>query len=67
MNIVLYTTHCMKCKALEKKLADKGIEYEEVSDIETLQEMGLMSVPYLKVDDNMMDFGTAVKWVNARG
>ena len=64
MNVVMYSTHCPKCCVLEKKLNDKKIEYEEVNDIEIMQEKGIVTVPILEVDGEMMDFKKANEWVN---
>ena len=36
MNIVLYTTHCPKCKVLEQKLKDKKVEYCICEDIDEM-------------------------------
>lgn len=62
--ITLYTTHCALCVVLEKKLAQKGIKYTEVDDIIEMNKLGILSVPYLKVDDKFMKFKEAVAWVN---
>lgn len=64
MNVVLYSTGCPKCKILEAKLKTKNIEYSEITDSNTMLEMGLMSVPVLKVDGERMQFKQAVDWVN---
>ena len=66
MNIVLYSNDCPKCKILEKKLNEKGIKYEICRDV------GLMpnkiieanTVPWLKVNDELLNFGQAVKYIN---
>lgn len=60
----LYSTHCPKCQILEKKLAQKGIEYVEVNDTQRMLDMGLKSVPWLEVNGQMMDFNQANKWIN---
>lgn len=60
----LFSTGCPKCQILEKKLAQKGIEYNEVNDIQQMLDMGLKSVPWFEVDGQMMDFNQANKWVN---
>lgn len=64
MNIILYTQGCPKCQILEKKLAQKSIEYVEVNDTQQMLDMGLKSVPWLEVDGQMMDFNQANKWIN---
>lgn len=66
MAITLYSTHCPKCKILEKKLTDKHIEYSEVNDTNTMIEKGFMTVPMLVVDDKTMDFAQANQWINER-
>lgn len=63
MNVVLYSTHCPKCKVLEMKLKQKNISYEEVTDVELMQEKGFMSVPKVEVDGVVYDFKEAVDWI----
>lgn len=60
----LYSTHCPKCQILEKKMAQKGIEYIEITDTQQMLDMGLSSVPWLEVDGQMMDFNKANQWIN---
>lgn len=62
--LTLYSTRCPKCQILEKKLAQKGIEYVEVNDTQQMLDMGLKSVPWLEVNGQMMDFNQANKWIN---
>lgn len=65
--ITIYTTAtCPKCRILKKKLEEKGIEYEEFTDEEEMQRMGIMAVPVLDVDGRMMDFPDAINYVNER-
>lgn len=64
MNVVLYSTHCPKCKVLETKLKQKNVEYVEVDDVDTMLAKGIKSAPYLEVDETLMNFNDAVKWVN---
>ena len=63
-NIILYSTHCPKCNILTNKLNSKKIQYKEVTDIDEMQKLGLMSVPYLSVDGKLLDFAAANKWIN---
>ena len=62
MNVVLYSTNCPKCKVLEKKLNSIGIDYKIVTDENLMISKGFSSAPMLEVDDNIMDFGNAVRW-----
>ena len=62
--ITLFSTHCPKCNVLEKKLKAKNIEYEEVNDVEAMKEKGIVTVPVLEVDGEVMDFKAASDWSN---
>ena len=65
--VTIYTTAtCPKCKILKKKMDVKGIEYEECLDEEKMQALGIMSVPVLSVDNKLLDFPEAVKYVDER-
>ena len=61
----LFTTHCPKCKILEKKLQDKKIDFEICEDTAKMQELGITSVPTLTFDDTKLAFYDAVKLVNS--
>lgn len=64
--IKLYSTHCPRCNVLVAKLNQKNIKFEEITDINTIEKMRIMSVPMLLVDDKLMDFKEAVTWINAQ-
>ena len=64
---ILYSTHCPKCKILEKKLDNAKIKYEICDDRELMTEKGFDFMPILEVDGQTMGFSEAVKWVNERG
>ena len=66
-NVILYTVHCPKCNILEKKLQQKGVEYNINEDLEGMLARGFKEAPMLEVDGEIYDFGKAVKWVNALG
>ncbi len=61
--ITMYSTHCPKCKVLSMKLAQKGIEFEEVDDMEEMRRIGLKSAPALKIEGNILDFNKAIEWI----
>lgn len=63
MNVILYSTHCPKCKVLEMKLKQKNIGYVEVTDVKLMQEKGFKSVPKIEVDGVVYDFKEAVDWI----
>lgn len=65
MKVTLYSTAvCPNCAVLRKKMDAKGIEYEDKQNVEELQALGINRVPVLKVDDELLDFGKANKWIN---
>ena len=66
MDVTLYTTGCPKCMVLESKLDSKNIDYAKETDADKMIELGFSSAPMLKVDDELMDFGKAIKWINER-
>jgi glutaredoxin len=66
MNIILYSTGCPKCNVLKKKLDMAKIEYEICEDEDVMEQKGFMSAPMLEVDEVVMDFGLAVKWIAER-
>ena len=51
---------------LKTKLQSKNIEYAENHNIDDMRKLGIMSVPYMMVDEHLMDFGEAISWVNAQ-
>ena len=64
MKLVLYSTGCPKCNVLKRKLQQKNINYEEVTDISVMKEKGYLTVPVLEVDREAMDFRSANDWIN---
>ena len=65
MEIVFYSTHCPRCRVLEKKLQEKNIQYTEVDDVVQMQELGLKNAPALSIDGaKPMNFTEAIKWIN---
>ena len=66
MNVVLYSTHCPKCKVLALKLKQKSIDYEEINDVEVMKSKGFVSAPKLEVDGVVYDFKEAVEWIGAQ-
>ena len=64
--ITLYTVHCPKCRQLEKRLNERGIKYEICTDINTMKSLGIMSAPYLQVNDELMDFTKAWRWASTQ-
>ena len=64
--IILYSTHCPQCRALEMKLNKANIEYEICNDVELIKKMGFQSAPVLETPEGIFNFSEAVKWVNSK-
>lgn len=64
--IVMYSTNCPKCFVLGKKLDKAGIEYDVITDIDEIAAKGILSVPTLEIDGELLDFKSAVDWVNRK-
>lgn len=64
MGIILYSTHCPKCSVLEKKLQSANINYQLETDADLMIKKGFTSAPMLEVDGKVMDFKSAIEWVN---
>ena len=61
--ITLYSNDCPKCKILKSKLENKNMQYDLCSDIDIMINKGFQSIPKLEVDNEVMDFNEAIKWV----
>lgn len=57
------TEMCPKCKILQAKLDEKGLDYEKSDNMQELIDLGFKTVPVLEVDGEYMDFGKAMKWI----
>ena len=66
MKVILYSTGWPKCKVLKAKLDSKEISYDIISDTSVMINKGIETVPVLEVNGNVMDFKTAVDWINER-
>ena len=63
--IYFYTIDCPACNVLEQKLIRKGVEFEKVNDLDILREKGLEVFPVLEVENKMLSYSEAIKWVNS--
>ena len=65
--IVFYSTGCPKCKVVELKLKQANVEFEVVSDVDTVvkfgKDHGIGSAPILAVGDRAMDFSQAISYL----
>lgn len=62
--ITLYSTGCPKCRVLEKKMNQKGIDFTIVDDPKEITLLGYTSVPVLKVGNEYYEFVEANRWIN---
>ena len=67
MIVTLYSTGCPKCKVLKSKLDAKGIEYHVVDNVDEMIKLGIQTVPYIMVNDVLMNFKEGLEWVNRMG
>lgn len=61
--VVLYEHGCPRCKVIKTKLDQKGIQYENINDIEIMKAKGFTEAPKLEVDGVVYDFKEATKWI----
>ena len=66
INTVLYTTHCPKCKVLERKLQMAGVEYVQIDDTKSMLDKGFKSAPVLDVDGKIYLFKEACQWADSQ-
>lgn len=62
--IILYSTGCPRCNVLKQKLDSKKIEYTIFHDIDAMLDKGITNVPMLEVEDRLMTYPEALKWLN---
>ena len=65
--VTLYTIDCRKCKILEKKLNQAGIQYDVCKDRNIMEQKGFDFMPVLDVDGQIMNYSEAINWINERG
>lgn len=63
-NIILYSNGCHKGKVLKNLLNMLQIKYTEITEIEEIEEKRFIPMPILEVDDNIMNFLQAIKWIH---
>lgn len=64
----LYSTNCPKCNVIEKKLRNKNIEFEKITDFDhnKMKEKGFSFAPILETNDGvLLDYSDANNYINA--
>lgn len=64
--VIVYSTGCPQCEALEQMLNSHQIKYTVCSDREKMLSMGLTHVPVLEANGTLMNFKEAITWIGAR-
>lgn len=63
--IKIYTLPtCPKCKILKEKMKQKNIDYVECQDTQEMMDLHIEGVPQLLVEEKLLDYATAIKWIN---
>ena len=65
MEVILYSSGCPKCEILKKKLDNSGIDYQYIEDEQLMIDMGFKDAPQLKVDENILNFSQAIKFLKS--
>lgn len=64
MGIVLYSTNCPKCKVLETKMTNLGIDFQVFNNIDDIIKLGFQQAPMVKDEQGkIMNFSEAIKWL----
>lgn len=62
--MILYSSStCPKCKVLKMKLNNAGISYEVNENIEEMKELGIKSLPVLRIEDKLLEFSSAIAFI----
>lgn len=64
MEVILYSNGCPRCCVLKQKLDAKSIAYTEENSVDKMLAIGIIQVPVLSVDGELLAFGQANEWVN---
>ena len=64
--VIVYSTGCPQCEALEQMLNSHQIKYTVCSDREKMLLMGLTHVPVLEANGTLMNFKEAITWIGTR-
>lgn len=62
-SVILYEHGCPRCKVLKSKLDQKGIKYENITDVEAMKRKGFTEAPKLEVNGVIYDFKEATEWI----
>ena len=67
MEVTMYGTHCSQCKVMEAKLNKANIPFTYIDDeaavIQFGRDHGITMMPIVVVDDKVMNYTEAIKWL----
>lgn len=61
--IILYSTGCPRCKELKIMLDKNNIKHSINQDVQEMETLGFSTVPILKVNNELLNYTQAVKWL----
>lgn len=62
--VILYSTGCPRCNVLKQRLDSRKIQYTIFDDVDAMLEKGISNVPMLEVEDKLMTYPEALKWLS---
>lgn len=66
--VTLYSSHCPKCKVLEKLMEQKGIEFELVDDesvyLPIADNNNIMSMPFAEINGEIVNTKGLQNYIN---
>lgn len=70
-HVIVYTLpNCGRCSVLKEKLNNSGVLYEEKNAneyLDVLKYNHIFSAPAMSVDNSIMNFSQACKWIDQIG
>ena len=57
--MIIYSNSCPKCNILKQVADEKGLQYEENSNLNAVREKGFRSLPVMEYKGEFYDFGKA--------
>lgn len=61
--MILYSTGCPNCSALKLLLKKYKLQFTEENSVDEMARLGIMEVPMLRVDEKLLNFNEAKKWI----
>lgn len=61
--VILYTTHCPKCRILENELSKKKIDFTIIDDVDYMIQKGVSSIPMMEINGKLKNYNEAIRWI----